>query len=101
MQKRFMTLGSVLFFCLSLWTCPAWSAETSAIMAAILDNDPYTLQAALKPDVRLDVTDSRGHTPLDVALMQGNAFSGPVMVNILLRHGARPRLSPVRAPPLY
>lgn len=94
MQKRFMTLGSVLFFCLSLWTCPAWSAETSAIMAAILDNDPYTLQAALKPDVRLDVTDSRGHTPLDVALMQGNAFSGPVMVNILLRHGARPGSGP-------
>lgn len=94
MQKRFMTLGSVLFFCLSLWTCPAWSAETSAIMAAILENDSSALQAALKPDVRLDVTDSRGHTPLDVALMQGNAFSGPVMVNILLRHGARPGSGP-------
>ena len=48
------------------------------------------LQAALKPGVRLDVTDSRGHTPLDVALTQGNAFSGPVMVHILLRHGVRP-----------
>ena len=90
MQKKFMTLGMVLCFCLSLWTCPVWSAETSAIMTAIGENDVYALQAALKPGVRLDVTDSRGHTPLDVALTQGNAFSGPVMVHILLRHGVRP-----------
>lgn len=90
MQKRFMTLGMVLFFCLPLWACPAWSAEGSAIMAAVLENDVFALQAALKSGARIDVTDSRGHSPLDVALAQGNAFSGPDMVHILLRHGARP-----------
>lgn len=97
MQKRFMTLGMVLLACLSLWTCPAWSAEAaeaSAIMAAIGENDVYALQAALKPGVRLDVPDSRGHTPLDMALTQGNAFSGPGMVRILLQHGARPGSGP-------
>lgn len=90
MQKRFMTLGMVLFFCLPLWACPAWSAEGFAIMAAVLENDVFALQAALKSGARIDVTDSRGHSPLDVALAQGNAFSGPDMVHILLQHGARP-----------
>lgn len=100
MQKKFMTLGMVLCFCLSLWTCPVWSAETSAIMTAIGENDVYALQAALKPGIRLNVTDSRGHTPLDVALTQGNAFSGPVMVHILLRHGVRPGSGPAADPAL-
>ena len=90
MQKRFMTFGMVLFFSLSFWSCPAWSGEGSAIMAAILENDPSALQEALQSGVRLDVTDSHGHTPLDMALAHGNAFSAPGMVELLLRHGARP-----------
>lgn len=94
MQKKLMTLGMVLCFCLSLWIRPVWSAEGSAIMAAVLENDVFALQEALKPGGRIDVTDSRGHSPLDVALTQGNAFSGPVMVHILLRHGARPGPGP-------
>ena len=52
-------------------------------MAAVLENDVFALQAALKSGARIDVTDSRGHSPLDVALAQGNAFSGPDMVHIL------------------
>ena len=59
-------------------------------MAAILENDPSALQEALQSGVRLDVTDSHGHTPLDMALAHGNAFSAPGMVELLLRHGARP-----------
>ena len=90
MQKRFMTFGMVLFFSLSFWSCPAWSGEGSAIMAAILENDPSALQEALQSGVRLDVTDSHGHTPRDMALAHGNAFSAPGMVELLLRHGARP-----------
>ena len=61
-------------------------------MAAILENDPSALQEALQSGVRLDVTDSHGHTPLDMALAHGNAFSAPGMVELLLRHGARPGL---------
>ena len=94
MQKRFMTFGMVLFFSLSFWSCPAWSGEGSAIMAAILENDPSALQEALQSGVRLDVTDSHGHTPLDMALAHGNAFSAPGMVELLLRHGARPGPGP-------
>ena len=68
MQKRFMMFGMVLLFSLSFWSCPAWSGEGSAIMAAILENDPSALQEALQSGVRLDVTDSHGHTPLDMAI---------------------------------
>ena len=63
-------------------------------MAAILENDPSALQEALQSGVRLDVTDSHGHTPLDMALAHGNAFSAPGMVELLLRHGARPGSGP-------
>lgn len=98
MRKRFMTLGMLLCCCLSLWACPAWSAEGSAIMAAVLENDVFALQAALQPGARLDVTDSRGHSPLDVALAQGNLFNGPGMVALLLRHGARPGPGAADAP---
>ncbi|MBM6834494.1 ankyrin repeat domain-containing protein [Desulfovibrio piger] len=94
MQKRFMMFGMVLLFSLSFWSCPAWSGEGSAIMAAILENDPSALQEALQSGVRLDVTDSHGHTPLDMALAHGNAFSAPGMVELLLRHGARPGPGP-------
>ena len=94
MQKKFMTLGMVLCFCLSLWIRPVWSAEGSAIMAAVLENDVFALQEALKSGARIDVTDSRGHSPLDVALAQSNAFSGPDIVHILLQHGARPGPGP-------
>lgn len=98
MRKKLMTLGMVLCCCLSLWACPVWSAEGSAIMTAVLENDIFALQEALKPGARIDVTDSRGHSPLDVALAQGNAFSGPGMVALLLRHGARPGPGAADAP---
>ena len=64
MQNRFTKLGMVLFFCLFLWACPVWSAEESAIMAAVLENDPAALQEALKSGVWLDETDNRGYSPL-------------------------------------
>ena len=94
MQKRFMTLGMVLFFCFPLWACPVWSAEGSAIMAAVLENDVFALQKALKPGARIDATDSRGHSPLDVVLAHGNVSGAPGMVTLLLRHGARPGPGP-------
>ena len=90
MQNRFTTLGMVLFFCLFLWGCPVWSAEESAIMAAVLENDPAALQEALKSGVWLDETDNRGYSPLDTALAHGNVVSAPGMVELLLQHGARP-----------
>ena len=90
MQNRFTKLGMVLFFCLFLWACPVWSAEESAIMAAVLENDPAALQEALKSGVWLDETDNRGYSPLDTALAHGNVVSAPGMVELLLQHGARP-----------
>lgn len=94
MQKKFMTLGMVLCFCLSLWARPVWSAEVSAIMAAVLENDVFALQEALKPGTGIDATDSRGYSPLDVALAHGNVSGAPGMVTLLLRHGARPGPGP-------
>ena len=94
MQKKFMTFGMALFFCLSFWLCPAWSAEGSAIMAAILENDSSALQEKLKPGVNLNVTDSCGYTPLDIALTHGSVFNAPGMVELLLQHGARPGSGP-------
>lgn len=94
MRKKLMTLRMVLCCCLFLWACPVWSAEGSAIMTAVLENDVFALQEALKSGARIDVTDSLGHSPLDVALAQGNAFSGPDMVHILLQYGARPGPGP-------
>ena len=55
-------------------------------MAAILENDPSALQEALQSGVRLDVTDSHGHTPLDMALAHGNAFSAPGRVELCGNH---------------
>lgn len=94
MQKKSMTFGMALFFCLSFWLCPAWSAEGSAIMAAILENDSSALQESLKPGVNLNVTDSCGYTPLDIALTHGSVFNAPGMVELLLQHGARPGSGP-------
>ena len=89
-----MTFGMALFFCLSFWLCPAWSAEGSAIMASILENDSSALQEKLKPGVNLNVTDSCGYTPLDIALTHGSVFNAPGMVELLLQHGARPGSGP-------
>lgn len=94
MQKKSMTFGMALFFCLSFWLCPAWSAEGSAIMASILENDSSALQEKLKPGVNLNVTDSCGYTPLDIALTHGSVFNAPGMVELLLQHGARPGSGP-------
>ena len=90
MKKRFMTFGMMLFLGLSFVVCPALGMENSAITAAVLENDPFALQEALKSDIRLNVEDSRGYTPLDMALTHGNVFNGPGIVELLLQHGAVP-----------
>lgn len=90
MQKRFITFGMALFLCFFLKLCPVWSAENSAAITAILENDLFALQEELNHGIVPNTEDEHGYTPLDIVLTQGNMLSAPDIVKLLLQNGAKP-----------
>lgn len=88
MKKRFVTFAMTLFLCFSFGLGFARSAENSAVMAAVLENDVFSLQKRLDSGASPNAEDSRGFTPLDIALAYADVFNAPNMAKLLLEYGA-------------